>query len=106
MTRRPEPRRPRREYSLEFKRDSVALSERQQREGRTLAAIAKDLGLVPQTLRYWQRVFAEGGHEAERPRDARALELEVKRLQRELDRVQQERDFLKRAAAFFAKESP
>jgi transposase len=106
MTRRPEPRRARRQYTLEFKRDAVALSERQQQEGRPLAAIAKDLGLVPQTLRYWQRVLAPARPETERPRDARALELEVKRLQRELDRVQQERDFLKRAAAFFAKESP
>jgi transposase len=106
MTKRSEPRRAHREYPLAFKRDAVALSERQRQEGRSLAAIARDLGVVPQTLRYWQRVLATTGDDAQRPRDARALALEVKRLQRELDRVQQERDFLKRAAAFFAKESP
>ena len=106
MTRRQVPRRVRREYTLEFKRDAVALSERQQAEGRSLAAVAKDLGIVPQTLRYWQRVLAPDAPAAARPRDPQALELEVRRLQRELDRVQQERDFLKKAAAFFAKESP
>ena len=106
MTNRRESRRAHREYPLAFKRDAVALSERQQQEGRPLAAIARDLGVIPQTLRYWQRVLATQGQDEKRPRDARALELEVRRLQRELDRVQQERDFLKRAAAFFAKESP
>ena len=106
MTRRSAARRARRHYTLEFKREAVALSERQQQEGRPLAAIAKDLGIVPQTLRYWQRVLAPDGAAPAPPRDVHALELEVRRLQRELDRVRQEREFLKKAAAFFAKDSP
>jgi len=101
-------RRARRHYTLEFKREAVALVQRQEQEGRPLAAIARDLGVEPNTLRYWRDVVgrAEGPGAPGGLRDARALELEVKRLQRELARAQEERDFLKKAAAFFAKESP
>jgi transposase len=108
MATRREQRQPRRRFTAEFKREAVALSERQQQEGRSLADIARDLGVHPQTLRYWQETGAGAiGRETRgTPRDLRALELEVKRLQREVARVEEERDFLKRAAAFFAKESP
>lgn len=108
MATRGEQRRPRRRFTREFKREAVALVERQEQEGRPFAAIARDLGVAAQTLRYW-RETAAGADERdgpETPRDVRALALEVKRLQRELARVEEERDFLKRAAAFFAKESP
>jgi transposase len=37
--------------------------------------------------------------------DAESPELELRRLRRENERLRQERDFLKKAAAFFAKES-
>ena len=48
-------RRGRREYTLEFQRDAVALSGRPQSKGRSLAAIARDLGVLPQTLRvHWR----------------------------------------------------
>ena len=107
MTTRGGARQARRQYTLDFKRDAVALSTRQQQEGRTLTAIARDLGVVPQTLRYWHQTVngersTSGGTV---PRDVRALALEVKRLERELQRAEEERDFLRRAAAFFAKES-
>jgi transposase len=100
-------RRQRQHYTLEFKREAVALSQRQQDEGRPLAAIARDLGVLPATLRYWQQAVSTApSAEGTTARNAKALQLEVKRLQRELARVEEERDFLKRAAAFFAKESP
>jgi transposase len=108
MTMRGGARRARRQYALEFKRDAVALSTRQQQEGRSLAAVAKDLGVVPQTLRYWHQTLGDVDGKDGRgagPRDVRALALEVKRLERELQRAEEERDFLRRAAAFFAKES-
>jgi len=94
-----------REYPAEFKQDAVALMRRQREEGRTLAAIARDLGVSPQVLRYWERRLEAPTADA-LPNAVAPLQLEVKRLRRELEQARQERDFLKRAAAFFAKESP
>jgi transposase len=101
--------RPAREYTLEFKRDAVALMHRQHAEGRAYAAIARDLGISPQLLRFWAEAAVRDERAAGTrlpPPEVAPLELEVKRLRRELERVQEERDFLKKAAAFFAKDSP
>ena len=57
MAKRGENRRARREYSLEFKQDAVALMQRQRQEGRPVAAIARDLGIAPTLLRYWERAL-------------------------------------------------
>lgn len=95
-----------REYSAEFKQDAVALMRRQWEQGRTVAAIARDLGVSAQLLRYWERTLEARTAATTLPTAVAPLQLEVKRLRRELEQARQERDFLKRAAAFFAKESP
>ena len=58
-------------------------------------------------LRYWAETLdrtdrAEG---VRLPAAVAPLEIEVKRLRRELERVREERDFLKKAAAFFARDA-
>ncbi len=70
---------------------------------RSLTRIAKDLGVADQTLRNWvQRAeIDDGAREALAP-DERE---ELRQLRREVRTLRQEREILKKAAAFFAKES-
>ncbi len=93
----------RRRFSREFKREAVRLLTE---EGRRMAEVARDLDVSPSVLRRWRQQLdadpagAFVGH-GQAVTDAD----ELTRLRRELARVRQERDFLKKAAAFFAKES-
>lgn len=95
-------RRKRRAFTPEFKAEAVALVKR---SGKSIGQVAKELDLTDTALREWVR-RAEG--DAPRRR-AEALTEEEReeliRLRRENQRLTQEREFLKKAAAFFAKES-
>ncbi len=88
----------RRPYSPAFKQEALALLEH---GGRSANQLAKDLGVNQTTLSRWQRQA-----KADRP-EAHALEAteELSVLRREVQRLRLERDILKKAAAFFAKES-
>ena len=95
----------RRAYPKEFKLEAAQLARESEQ---SVAEVARDLGIAPSLLHRWikqvegrdpARVFPGNG-KLEAPED------EVRRLRRELERVKQERDFLKKAAAFFARESP
>jgi transposase len=89
----------RRSFTLEFKQEAVRLLTE---SGRPLRHVARELALHPAQLREWRRELAAPESAApSAPSDAE----EVRRLRRELEVVRQERDFLKKAAAFFAKES-
>jgi len=88
----------RRQFSREFKVEAVrVLAE----SGRRLSEVARELGIRPEQLREWRRQF--GTETPSAPASAETEEL--RRLRRELEITRQERDFLKKAAAFFAKES-
>ena len=73
--------------------------------------IGRDLDLHPDQLRKWARELGEWRSEPSvaSPDPVKMTdperENEIRRLRRELERVKQERDFLKKATAFFAKES-
>ena len=97
----------RRQYTSEFKQEAVRLSKE---SGKTLAQVARELGVRANLLRRWKRQVEEGGGlpGAEIFPGAGKLpaqEEELRRLRREVETLRQERDFLKRAAAYFAKES-
>ena len=87
-------------YSLDFRREAVALLRS---SGRSVPQVAAELGMSPQSLRNWAHQWkvddgaAEGLTSVERE--------ELRRLRRELRVVTEEREILKKAAAFFAKES-
>jgi transposase len=94
----------RRQFTREFKLEAVRLVQK----GNSASRVAEQLGIRSDTLRHWkQQVEGKEGAGSETfPGSGRVAnaEQEVRRLRRELELVTQERDFLKKAAAYFAKE--
>ena len=95
--------RARRKHSREFKVEAVRLVRER---GVTVAQAGRDLDVSVTLLRRWVREFAADpadafpGQGQQKPEDA-----ELTRLRREVARLKMERDILKKAAAYFAKES-
>jgi transposase len=94
-------RRSRRQYSDEYKSEAVRLAND---SGKAVTQVARELGVNANVLHRWMREEREAGAAGKTRGAVKAEQEEVVRLRRELARVTQERDFLKRAAAFFAKE--
>ena len=94
------PKRKRRKFTAEQKADAVRLV----REVGSVPQVARDLDLTETALRHWvkQAEIDEGAG----PEGALTTEEkeELRRLRRENRTLKMERDFLKKAAAFFAKE--
>src|SRR5215213_8695606 len=88
-------------YTLEFKMEAVRLV----RSGQSIAAVAKILGIAEQTLHNWIKAEAQGGLSGSASKPVSAEQMEISRLRAELARVKMERDILKKATAYFAKES-
>lgn len=97
-------RRERRAFSDEFKAEAVRLMHEGRAGGRSLAQIGRELEIRPEQLRAWARDHASASVTAARV-TGETLEQENRRLRRELATLQQEQAFLKKAAAYFAKES-
>ena len=95
--------RTRRTISPEFKAQAVELvTER----GKSLAEVARDLDLGESMLRARKQAQAKGGDQAFPGKgNPPALEEELSRLRAENKRLTMERDILKKATAFFARES-
>lgn len=104
------PQRKRRMFSAEFKLEAVRRVEERRALGVRLTQIGRELDVQPDLLRTWQQQ-ATARHGAATPAvfpgngKLSPQDEELRRLRRELEVVTQERDFLKRAAAFFARES-
>ena len=93
--------RTRRRFPGEFKVEAVKLLEE---SGRSLQAVAAELGVHANQLRTWRNEhLAAGSAEALARQKAEAAELA--RLRREVKRLEQENEILRRAAAFFAREA-
>jgi transposase len=101
------PRKGRRGYSQDFRREAVRLLES---ETKPISQIARDLGINPETLRIWHKQAHGSTPEAaiDKGRSPRgvvaSLEEENRRLKRENTRLLEEREILKKATAFFAKD--
>lgn len=93
----------RRTFTLEFKREAVRLvTERKL----SIPEAARQLGVSPNLIRKWRQALEADGKQASSERkDRTALEEENRRLRAENERLRMEREILKKAAAFFAKES-
>lgn len=95
--------RARRKFTREFKVEAIRLVRER---GVTVAQAARDLGLGQTVLRKWVRAYVSD------PKDAfpgqgqqKPEQVELTQLRREVARLKMERDVLKKATAFFAKES-
>ena len=93
----------RRSFTREFKIQAVQLVTEQ---GYSCAEAARQLGIGQQLLRNWKKQLEQAGEQAFPGHGNPAgLEAEVQRLRAENKRLQLEREILKKAAAFFARES-
>jgi transposase len=93
----------RRKFAREFKLEAVRLIKER---GVSVAQASRDLGVHQTQLRQWVKDFADDpqqafpGHGQMKPEQA-----EIARLKREVTKLKAERDILKKAAAYFAKET-
>lgn len=109
-----------------FKVEAVRVMHERLATGLTLQRVSEELDVGPDLLRSWAKqvagappdaspevIFPGGGRRRAFPPvetltpapGTEPPEAELRRLRRENERLRQERDFLKKAAAFFAKES-
>lgn len=87
-------------YPPEFRREAVQLVQNTER---SIAQVARDLGVSNQTLRNWiKQADVDAGRREGLSSEERE---ELRRLRRENRTLLQEREILKKAAAFFARES-
>ena len=91
-------------YTKEFREEAVKLVEDEQC---SVCEAARRLNMPPQTLDRWVKKNKAGelGNIGQNYRPLTEVETELARTKRELVQVKMERDFLKKAAAYFAKES-
>ena len=92
---------PRGRYTLEFKMEAVRLVK----GGQASAVTSKVLGMPKQTLENWVRLSEKGQLRGAGDKPVSAEQMELARLRAENARLRMERDILKKATAYFAKES-
>ncbi len=89
-------------YTAEFKREAVRLV---QTSGKSIAQVARELGISDTSIHQWRKELAEHGSQAfPGSGHQTAQEEEVRQLKRELEIVKQERDILKKAVGIFSRE--
>ena len=91
----------RRRFSVEYKREAVAMLES---PGVSVSQIAEELGIGATVLGRWRRELRREPEQAF-PGHGRPREEELGHLRREVARVTKEREFLREAAACFARAS-
>ena len=94
-------RRARRQFTDEFMAGAIRLVLD---EGKRVGAVARELDLTPSSLANWVR-HAQADRTKGRTGLTTAEREELARLRKENRVLQEERDILKKAAAFFAKQS-
>ena len=92
-------KRARRDFTEDFRREAVRLVST---SGRTVGQVADDLGIGKSTLTRWQRFYRDADL-LSGPHDD--VDKELRRLRKENELLRQERDLLKKATAFFVRET-
>jgi transposase len=87
-------------YTKEFKEEAVKLVRE---VGLSIPEVARRLSVGKSTIEYWVKKARKGGLSGQDK--VTAEEMELNRLRRENAELKMEREILKKAAAYFAKES-
>jgi transposase len=90
---------PKQEYTTEFK----VLAVKRVKAGEGIARVARELGLIDQTLRNWVKAAKAGKLDA--GKGVTAEQMEMSRMRAENARLRMEVEILKKAAAYFAKDA-
>jgi transposase len=90
-------------YTKELREEAVKLVTE---GGLNIPEAGRRLSIAPSTLRYWVTVSREGKLKdvGNTQKPLTEMEMELARVKRDLAQVKMERDFLKKAAAYFARE--
>jgi transposase len=90
-------------YTKELREEAVKLVTE---GGLSIPEVGRRLSIAPSTLRYWVQASREGKLKevGNKQKPLTEMEMELARVKRELAQVKMERDFLKKAAAYFARE--
>lgn len=95
------PQRYQRPYPSEFRREAVSLVKA---SGRSIKAVAGELGVSTESLRIWVRQDQLDRGEREDGLTTDQLD-ELRKLRRQVRELEQEREILKRAVTFFVRET-
>ncbi len=93
---------PKQEYTPEFKEGAV---QRVITGGQGIPAVAKDLGLIEQTLRNWVKAAKAGKLNPPGGKTVSPEQMELSRVRAENARLKMENEILKKATAYFAKDA-
>ena len=89
-------------YTKEFKEEAVKLVTE---VGLSVPEVAQRLSVGKSTIEYWVRKAREGSLSDQGRKAVTGDEMEMNRLRREVAELKMEREILKKAVAYFAKES-
>lgn len=91
---------PKQEYTAEFKE----LAVKRVKSGEALSQVARELGLVEQTLRNWVKAATKGKLNPPGGKAVTPEQMELSRVRAENARLKMENEILKKATAYFAKD--
>ena len=90
-------------YTKELREEAVRLV---MESGLSIKEVSRRLCIPDTTIRYWVKAEREGtlANVGKQLKPLTEMEMELARVKRELAQLKMERDFLKKAAAYFARE--
>lgn len=91
---------PKQVYTAEFK----VMAIQRAKSGAAISAVARELGIYEQTLRYWLRQDKAGKLAGQHGRVVTTEEMELSQVRAENARLKMEIEILKKATAYFAKD--
>ena len=92
----------RRQHAEEFKKEAVRLARE---SGKPITQVARDLRISDSLLHAWISKYRDAESRGKTVEDIKREQDELNELRRELRRLREENEILKKAAAYFAKES-
>ena len=92
---------PKQAYTAEFKEQAM----KRVKDGKRVSAVAKEMGLIEQTLRNWVKAFDVGTLHGAGAAKVTPEAMELSRLRAENARLKREVDILKKATAYFARDA-